>query len=92
MGKIEELRVTIDPEMAKLVQQAVESGEYESAEDVVAEALLDWQMDRLAPDEIEELRRLWREGLESGDPVDGPSAMAELRARYEAAAARLKAE
>jgi len=32
---------------------------------------------------IEELRRLIQEGLDSGPAIDGPSAMSELKAKYE---------
>ena len=46
---------------------AVKSGEYASSSEVIREALRDWHRKRAFQDqEIEELRSLWREGVESG--------------------------
>jgi len=46
---------------------AVESGEYASSSEVIREALRDWRRKRALMDqEMKELRRLWREGMESG--------------------------
>jgi antitoxin ParD1/3/4 len=45
----------------------VEKGEYASSSEVVREALRDWKLKRsLQQKEIEELRRLWQIGLDSG--------------------------
>jgi antitoxin ParD1/3/4 len=69
-----ELHVTLTPALAEVIQQAVETGEYASQDDVVSEALLEWRL-RRALDPTERvalcrlwvaLCRLWDEGLASG--------------------------
>jgi antitoxin ParD1/3/4 len=53
--------------MARLVRSAVESGEYASHSEVVREALREWEQRRaLQQQDVEQLRRLWAEGLASG--------------------------
>ncbi|MDJ0808204.1 MAG: type II toxin-antitoxin system ParD family antitoxin [Gammaproteobacteria bacterium] len=67
MPTVEKLSIALTPEMAKEVRMAVKSGEYASSSEVIREALRDWHRKRAFQDqEIEELRSLWREGVESG--------------------------
>ena len=67
MANVEKVSVALTADMAAVVREAVESGEYASNSEVVREALRDWKLKRsLQQQEIEELRRLWREGLSSG--------------------------
>jgi antitoxin ParD1/3/4 len=67
--------VSLKPELVDLIKAKVESGRYASADDVVREALqLLERADRL---ETDQLRKAWREGVESGDA--GPLDFDELR-------------
>lgn len=67
MGEVEELRIAVPPEIARLVRGAVASGEYATNSEVVREALREWVQRRaLQQQDIEELGRLWAEGLSSG--------------------------
>lgn len=67
MPNVEKVSVALTPEMAMVVRQAVESGEYASNSEIVREALRDWKQKRaLQQEEINEIRRLWQEGLHSG--------------------------
>jgi antitoxin ParD1/3/4 len=67
MAHVEKLRVALTPEMAAVVRQCVESGEYASSSEVIREALQDWKMKRsLQQNELTELRHLWQVGLDSG--------------------------
>ena len=67
MTTVEKLSIALTPEMAKEVRLAVKSGEYASSSEVIREALRDWRRKRaLQEQEIDELRSLWREGVESG--------------------------
>lgn len=67
MTTVEKLSITLTPEMARDVRMAVKSGEYASSSEVIREALRDWHRKRTFQDwEIEELRRIWRKGAESG--------------------------
>jgi antitoxin ParD1/3/4 len=61
------IHVTLKPALAEVVQQAIESGEYASQDEVVSEALLEWRLRReLNPTERDALCRLWDEGVASG--------------------------
>lgn len=67
MANVSKISIALTAEMAELVRQAVESGEYASGSEVIREALREWKLRRrLRQHEHEELRRLWQEGLESG--------------------------
>lgn len=67
MANVEKVSVALTPEMLAVVREAVESGEYASSSEVMREALREWKRRRaLEKKEVEELRRLWQEGLESG--------------------------
>ncbi len=67
MSNVEKVSIALTPEMATMVRQAVENGDYASNSEIMREALRDWKLKRaLQQQEIEELRRLWHEGLHSG--------------------------
>lgn len=67
MPNVEKISIALTPEMAGMVCQAVEAGEYASSSEVIREALRGWKHRRaMELADIEELRRLWAEGIESG--------------------------
>ena len=67
MPHVEKMSVALTQEMAEMVRQAVETGEYATSSEVVREALRDWKHRRdFNQTGLEELRRLWTEGLHSG--------------------------
>lgn len=67
MTTVEKLSITLTPEMARNVRMAVKSGEYASSSEVIREALRDWHRKRAFQEqEIQELRGIWRKGVESG--------------------------
>jgi len=67
MANVEKVSIALTPEMLAVVREAVECGEYASSSEVMREALRDWKRRRaLEQKDIEELRRLWAEGLEIG--------------------------
>lgn len=67
MSNVQKVSVALTSEMAALVQDAVSSGEYVSSSEVIREALRDWKQKRLLQlQNIEEVRHLWLEGIESG--------------------------
>jgi antitoxin ParD1/3/4 len=66
MATIEKISVALPADMLARVRAAVESGDYASTSEVIREALREWKGRRETSQEaIEELRRLWREGLTS---------------------------
>jgi len=56
MSDIERLTITLPPEMATVVKQAVETGDYASSSEVIRDALRDWKLKRAL--QIEELAAL----------------------------------
>jgi antitoxin ParD1/3/4 len=79
MANVEKVSIALTPEIAAVVRQAVESGEYASNSEIVREALRDWKLKRtLQRQEAEEMRRLWNEGLHSG--ASRFAGMAEVKA------------
>ena len=56
MPEIERLTITMPPELAAVVKQAVETGDYASTSEVVRAALRDWKLKRAL--QIEELAAL----------------------------------
>jgi antitoxin ParD1/3/4 len=89
MSRVEKMSVALPPDMAGLVREAVASGEYASASEVVRDALRDWKLKRrIARMELDELRRLAVEGAESGPGIDADLVFARLRDKYAALAGR----
>ena len=87
MATIERISIALTQEMAAVVREAVESGEYASNSEVIRDALRDWKLKRtLQQQQIDELRRLWEAGLRSGPagPLDMPAIKQEARRRFEA--------
>jgi antitoxin ParD1/3/4 len=84
MQNVEKLSVALTSEQAAMVREAVETGEYATVSEVIREALRLWKAEQQARGrEAEELRRLWREGIEGGPAAgDGPAVFARLRRRY----------
>lgn len=67
MANVEKVSIALTQDMAAMVRQAVESGEYASSSEVVRDALRDWKVKRSSVrHEVEELRRLVAEGHAGG--------------------------
>jgi antitoxin ParD1/3/4 len=68
MPTVEKLSIALTPEFAADIRQAVATGEYASTSEVIRDALRAWKQIRqdraIATDE---LRTLWREGVDSGE-------------------------
>jgi antitoxin ParD1/3/4 len=90
MPNVEKMSIALTPEMAAAIRAAVANGEYVSSSEVVREALRDWQFRRaLHEKELEELRHLWREGIDSGPGqfANMQAIKTEARRRFEQTAA-----
>src|SRR3546814_8263004 len=72
MGAVRKLSIALTEELASEVDNAVATGDYASTSEVIRDALRLWRRDR-DDDRAEKLRlrRLWEEGLASGEPVEG---------------------
>ena len=67
MPDAEKISIILTPELAEMVNQAVARGDYASTGEVIREALRDWRVKRLIrQQQIDELRRLVEEGIQSG--------------------------
>ena len=67
MANPSKLSIALTPGLAKLVRQAVKSGEYASDNDVIRDALREWSARRSSKEQRrDELVHLWNEGLASG--------------------------
>jgi len=67
MGNVDKRSITLSPELATAVDEAVAAGEYASASEVIRDALRGWKERRdLYGYSLEELRALVQEGIDSG--------------------------
>ena len=83
MANVEKLSIALTPDMVAEVRAAVEGGDYGSVSEVVRDALRDWRLRRKIESlEIDELRRLVQEGIDSGPGVDAAEVFARLRSRF----------
>jgi antitoxin ParD1/3/4 len=85
MANVEKMSVALTPEMAAMMRQVVESGEYASASEVMREALRNWRFQRMQRQQaIDELGRSWDAGVASGPARDGEQVFARIRERLDA--------
>jgi len=83
MGHVDKRSITLSPELAVAVDDAVAAGEYASASEVIRHALRQWKDRRdLFGYTLEQLRALVQEGIDSGPAREGPPIMERLRAKY----------
>jgi antitoxin ParD1/3/4 len=83
MPDVEKLSVALPADMAGLIRDAIESGDYATTGEVIREALRDWeQKRRLAVREDDQLRHLVGEGMESGRSVPADRVFDRLQAKY----------
>ena len=83
MANVEKLSIALTPDMAAEIRAAVEAGDYGSVSEVVRDALRDWRLRRkIQTLEADELRKLVREGIESGPGVPAGPVFERLRAKY----------
>ncbi len=80
------MSISLAPELEGFINQQIASGLYNSANEVIREALqLLKEQNELQRMRNEELRREIQKGLDSldqGKGLDGPTVMAELKAKY----------
>lgn len=93
MTNVDKRSITLSPDLAMAVDEAVAAGEYASASEAIRDALRGWKERRdLFGHTLEELRQLVQEGIDSGPSKNGPAVMKRLLAKYEAISPGSKAE
>jgi len=92
MTAVHKLSIALTPEFAADIREAIATGEYASTSEVIRDALRAWKQvrqDRAIA--VDELRRLWREGVESGASGDSaPLDAADIKRRGRARLATLR--
>jgi antitoxin ParD1/3/4 len=87
MANVEKVSVSMTPQHADLLREAVRSGAYASSSEVVREALRDWSVKWLQKrDDIARLKDLWAEAKASGEAVEVDLDQLLEEARHELAA------
>ena len=67
MASVDKLSIALTPEFTADIREAIATGEYASTSEVIRDALRAWKQVRQSQAiAIDELRRLWRDGVESG--------------------------
>ena len=73
MATVEKITISLTKDVAALIREAVNHGEYASTSEVIRDALRDWKLKRATQQEqLKEIRRMWRAGIKSGSagPLD----------------------
>ena len=83
---VEKISIALPPEMATLVRQAVETGEYASSSEVIRDALRDWNHKRrLREQGVDELRQVWQQARDDPRPaVAAEEVLDRLERKYQA--------
>lgn len=87
MVSVEKVSISLTPQHADILREAVSSGAYATGSEVVREALRDWAAKWVQRrDNLADLREIWKEGKTSGAPsaVDFDQALEEARAELAA--------
>ena len=67
MTETADIQVSLPAELAAMLRQAVERGEYASDSEAIQAAVLEWRLRRaLSPADQDAIGRLWDEGIVSG--------------------------
>ncbi len=87
MTAVKKLSIALTPEFDADIRKAIATGEYASTSEVIRDALRAWKQkrqDRFIA--VSELRRVWRDGIDSGGdaPLDAKDIKRRGRARLAA--------
>lgn len=67
MSKTEKISIALTPELNRMLQEAVASGRYATASEVVRDALRGWgQYERAKAQALEHMREMIQQGIDSG--------------------------
>ncbi|MGO9317288.1 MAG: type II toxin-antitoxin system ParD family antitoxin [Terracidiphilus sp.] len=85
MPTIEKLSIALPSEMAAIVRQAVDIGEYSSNSEVIRDALRDWTHKRRMREQgVAGLRKLWQEAIsDNSDGLDPDPVFDRLERKYD---------
>jgi antitoxin ParD1/3/4 len=88
MPNVEKLNIALPAEMAAVVRQAVETGEYASDSDAIRDAVTDWMQKRTRREQsLVDMRRRWMEAVaDDSDGLDPDEVFDRLERKYDSAA------
>ncbi len=83
MSNIEKISVALPHDMVESIRAAVESGDYATTSEVIRDAVRDWRLKRrVEAMDVEDLRHLVQEGIDSGPSISAEEVFAKLRAKF----------
>ena len=83
MSDKEKISFELPSKMVKILQSAVASGDYSNSSEVVCEAIQDWKINReFEALDVESLREMAEEGINSGEGVEGNEVFTRLKDKY----------
>lgn len=87
---VEKLSIALPREMAAVIRQAVEAGDYASSSEVIRDALREWNSQRsLRKQGVEALRQLWQQALNDPRPPQAANEVLDrLERKYQAMVGR----
>jgi antitoxin ParD1/3/4 len=82
MANIEKLSIALPHDMVEAIREAVDSGDYATTSEVIRDAVRDWRLKRrVEAIDLDDLRRLVQEGIDSGPSISAEEVFAKLRAK-----------
>ena len=85
MATIEKLSIALPRDMVTAIKEAVDAGDYSTTSEVIRDAVRDWRLKRrIEAMDVEELKRLVQEGIDSGPSIPAEEVFARLKAKYAA--------
>jgi antitoxin ParD1/3/4 len=87
MTNIEKISIALPHDMVEAIREAVDSGDYATTSEVIRDAVRDWRRKRrVEAMDMDELRRLVQEGIDSGPSIPAEEVFAKLKAKLTSAA------
>lgn len=84
MTQLQKVSIDLPSEVNEIIEQAVASGEFADASEVVTNAVAAWQTSRLLHGyTVEELRAMVAAADESGEPISGAEALRQIDEEFE---------
>lgn len=83
MANIEKLSIALPDDMVEAIREAVDSGEYATTSEVIRDAVRDWRLKRrVEAMDLEDLRQLVQEGIDSGPSIPAEEVFARMKAKF----------
>jgi antitoxin ParD1/3/4 len=82
MANIAKISVALPHDMVEAIREAVDSGDYATTSEVIRDAVRDWRLKRrVEAMDLDDLRRLVQEGIDSGPSIPAEEVFAKLRVK-----------